>query len=138
MQRRAAFLLLVLGAASGLTGCVERILAVRSEPPGAMVYLDGEKIGTTPCEVKYLWYGTRELVVELSGYRLVSELVTLSPPWWQVLPLDFVTDVLLPFTITDRVELVRTLEPAPVSNEEVQEVLRRAEELRRRAATKSP
>ena len=99
---------------------------------------DGEKIGTTPCEVKYLWYGTRELVVELSGYRLVSELVTLSPPWWQIMPLDFVTDVLLPFTITDRVDLVHTLEPAPVSKEEVQEVLRRAEELRRRAAAKSP
>ncbi len=138
MLRRAVLLLLILGAAPCLGGCVERILAVRSEPPGAVVYLDGEKVGVTPCEMKYLWYGTRELVVELSGYRLVSELVTLSPPWWQIMPLDFLTDVLLPFTITDRVDLVRTLEPAPVSKEEVQEVLRRAEELRRRAAVKSP
>jgi hypothetical protein len=103
-----------------------------------MVYLDGEKVGPTPCEVSYTWYGTRELLVELPGRRLVRELVTLSPPWWQILPLDFVTDVLVPFTITDRVDLDYVLEPAPVSREEVEEVLRRAAELRTTSGGGSP
>jgi hypothetical protein len=113
-------------------------LAVRSEPPGAVVYLDGEKIGTSPCEIRYEWYGTRELAVELAGHRLVREMVTLSPPWWQIFPLDFVTDVLIPVTIHDRVELDYRLEPVPVTRDEVQDVLRRAQELRRRTGPPPP
>jgi hypothetical protein len=135
MVRRAALLAGLVLAPLVLGGCVERILAVRSEPAGAAVYVDGEPAGVTPLEFRYLWYGTRELLVELPGHRLVRELVTLNPPWWQILPLDFVTDVLVPFTLTDRVDLHYRLDPAPVSREEVQEVLRRAEELRGRASS---
>lgn len=115
------------------TGCVERLLAVHSDPPGAAVYLDGEKAGTTPCEIAYTWYGTRTLVLELRGFTLVRQDVVLSPPWWQIIPIDFITDVLIPMTITDRLSVSYTLDPAPVSPEEVHTVLERADELRRKA-----
>lgn len=123
-------LLLLAALLSG--GCVERFVAVRTEPPGATLYVDGEKIGATPCEVPYIWYGQREFVVELKEHRAVRELVTLSPPWWQIFPLDFVTEILVPFTLTDRLEVSYVLERAPASEQEAGEVRRRAEELRRK------
>ncbi len=132
-MHRASALAAALLATLPLGGCVERFIAVRTEPPGATVTLDDEKAGVTPCEIKYVWYGTREIVVELRGRRPVRALVPLNPPWWQYFPLDFVTDVLLPFTITDRREFTWALEATPPSEAEAEEVLRRAEELRRRA-----
>ena len=115
-----------------LTGCVERLFTVRSDPPGAIVRLDDEVVGTTPCEVEYVWYGTREISVELSGYRPVSRLVEFPSPWWQFFPLDFLTDVVLPFTITDRKNLRVSFEPAPATIDEARGVLERAAEMRRR------
>lgn len=128
MIRRTAALAALL-----LSGCVERLVAVRSEPPGATVTIDQEKVGETPCEAPYTWYGKRELVVELKGFRPVRETIVLNPPWWQFFPLDFLTDVLVPFTLRDRVEYSFTLQPAPVSADEIEEVRRRAAELREKA-----
>lgn len=132
-MRRALTTTAAILATLSQGGCVERFMVIRTEPPGATVTLDDEKVGVTPCEIKYVWYGTREVVVELRGRRPVRALVPLDPPWWQYFPLDFVTDVLLPFTITDRREFSWTLEATPPSEAEAEEVLRRAEELRRRA-----
>ena len=131
-MRRVLFLGAALAALSQ-AGCVERILAIQSDPPGAAAYLDGEKVGTTPCEVSYTWYGTRVLVLELRGFNLVRQEIVLDPPWWQIIPLDFVTDLLIPMTIRDRMSVTYTLDPAPVSPEQVDAVLERAEELRKRA-----
>jgi hypothetical protein len=132
MKRTALWgALLALGLSQA--GCVERLLAVHSDPPGAAVYLDGEKVGTTPCEVTYVWYGTRDLILELRGYTLIRQQVTLNPPWWQITPLDFVTDVVIPVTLRDRMAVSYTMEQAPVTREEVDVVLQRAEELRRKS-----
>ena len=115
-----------------LGGCVERLVTVRSDPPGAMVKLDDEEVGPTPCEVGYTWYGTREISVELPGHRSVRRLVDLPPPWWQFFPLDLMTDVVVPFTIRDQVNLRCSLEPEPATREDATGVLKRAAELRRR------
>ncbi len=126
----------LLGAALApllLAGCVERYIALRSEPAGADVYLDGEKMGQTPIDIPYLWYGTREVILEKRGYREIRERVALHPPWWQYPVFDFVTDVLIPFTITDREEFSFHLERAPLSREEIDETLKRAEETRAKA-----
>lgn len=130
---RRIFLLGAALAALSQAGCVERLLAIQSDPPGAAAYLDGEKVGTTPCEVPYTWYGTRLLVLELRGFNLVRQEVVLNPPWWQIVPIDFVTDVLIPMTIRDRLSVSYTLDPAPASPEEVDTVLQRADELRKRS-----
>ena len=132
-MRRALLLSATLLAALSQSGCVERLLAIHSDPPGAAVYVDGERVGTTPCEVNYTWYGTRVVVLELRGFSLVHQEVVLSPPWWQIIPIDFITDVLIPITIRDRYPVSYTLDPAPVSPEEVNAVYERAEELRKRS-----
>lgn len=132
-MRRGIFLSAVATAALSQAGCVERLLAIQSDPPGAAAYLDGEKVGTTPCEVPYTWYGTRLLVLELRGFNLVRQEVVLNPPWWQLVPIDFITDVLIPMTLRDRLSVSFTLDPAPASPEEVDAVLERAAELRKRS-----
>lgn len=137
-MRRGILLGATLVAALSQGGCVDRFLAIHSDPPGAVVYVDGEKVGTTPCEISYTWYGTRLVVLELRGYTLVRQEVTLSPPWWQIIPIDFITDVVIPFTIRDRMSVSYTLEPAPVSPEEVNDVLERAAELRKKSAAPRP
>jgi len=128
MLRGAA---LLLALASG--GCVERFIEVKSEPPGAVVTLDDVRIGVTPVEIPYVWYGKRLLTVDLPGYVRVREILVLDPPWWQIIPMDFITDVLVPFTLTDRVEYAYALEKAEVSQGEVEAVLKRAAELREKA-----
>lgn len=81
-----------------LAGCApQRTLVIRSEPPGALVRLDDERIGTTPLRHRFYHYGTRQVTLYEAGCRTHSELVSLSPPWYARFPLDFVTEVLLPF-----------------------------------------
>src|SRR5437764_14490047 len=101
-MRRAALLMAALLALLSQSGCVERLLAIHSDPPGAAVYLDGEKVGTTPCEVPYTWYGTRVVVLDLRGFTLVRQQVVLNPPGLQAIPIDSVTDVLVHITLRDR------------------------------------
>ena len=48
-------------------------------------------------------------------------------------PLDFITDVLVPFTIRDRTELSYVLEPAAPTAEEREEIRARAREMREKA-----
>lgn len=132
MQDVRRVLLLAL-APLCLAGCVDRLISIRSDPDGADVTVDGEKVGKTPLDVPYIWYGTREIALEKRGYREVRERVALNPPWWQYPGLDFITDVLLPFTLTDREEFTFTLERAPLSREEIDDVLRRAEETKAQA-----
>lgn len=126
---RSAVLLLAL--ASG--GCVERFINVKSEPAGATVMLDDVKIGVTPVDIPYTWYGKRLLVVDLPEYVSVREVLAINPPWWQYFPLDFITDVLIPFTLTYRSEFAFKLEKAVVTEKEVEAVKRRAAELREKA-----
>ena len=137
MRRIALLGGLLLGVLSQ-AGCVERLLYIHSDPPGAAVYVDGEKVGTTPCEVSYLWYGTRDLILELRGYTLVRQPVVLNPPWWQIVPLDLITDVILPFTIRDTMAVSYRLDPAPVTREEVDAVLQKADELRKKSEAPEP
>ena len=63
---RVALLLALLLPASG---CVRRRLNVRTNPPGALVYVDNQQIGTTPCSVDFIYYGTREIRIDKAGLR---------------------------------------------------------------------
>ena len=44
------------------SGCVERRLTIRSNPPGALVYVDDYTIGVTPVSTSFIYYGTRKFV----------------------------------------------------------------------------
>ncbi|MEM8943706.1 MAG: PEGA domain-containing protein [Planctomycetota bacterium] len=83
------------------TGCVRRRLMVRSNPPGAMVYVDNQPIGTTPCATDFTYYGTREIRLVKAGYETLTVNQPLPAPWYQIPPLDFVSENLIPRKIQD-------------------------------------
>ena len=107
------FLLLAIGAIISGSGCVVRELIVKSEPPGATVYINGREEGKTPLVKQFDFYGARELTLRLEGYRTASKTVTPPVPWFEFFPIDFITEILLPFRIHDRHEYSFSLESLP-------------------------
>jgi hypothetical protein len=119
-----------------LCGCVERTIEVKTDPPGAAVFIDREFRGLSPLSFPFHHYGTREVTVRLEGYRTESRVRTLWPIWYQIFPLAFFFDCIFPFTLHDRrhfrFELEKETPPPPADLErERDELLKRAEELRK-------
>ena len=94
-----------------LTGCVERWLLIRSDPPGARVFLDGQALGVTPARVSFDHYGTREVYLRHEGYGSLAEDVHVHAPWYQWFPMDLLAEYLWPGTIVDERELDFALPP---------------------------
>jgi hypothetical protein len=116
---------------TSLSGCVYRRLIVRSDPPGAQVILDGQEVGNTPVAVPFTYYGTRQLTLVKPGYETRTELVKIPAPWYQWMPLDFVSDNFLPRQVNDRHEICWQMMPqGVVPQEKLQE---RADSLRSEA-----
>jgi len=127
----ALALALALGLALG--GCVSRKLFIQSEPPGAAVMLDGRRVGTTPWEGDFGSYGTRRVELEKPGYERRIETIEIAMPWWQYPVLDFVTDLLLPWTLSDDRLFTWDLQPIDPDAgtwEDALEAQRRMEQLR--------
>jgi hypothetical protein len=95
----AARLGLVLLLAAG--GCVERTLTVR--PPDApgpwTVRIDGKDCGTAPCTVPFVAFGTREVAVTGPEGLTTTTAVTLTRPWFEYFPIDFVSELILPLQL---------------------------------------
>ena len=113
-------------------GCVRRRMTIRSNPPGASVYVDKQLIGTTPTATAFTYYGTREIEVVADGFRTERVLRTISPPWYQVPPLDFFSETLWPGELRDERIIDITLVPEqPLSSETL---MARADNFRLQAA----
>lgn len=107
--RQALFVVAVMMLFSN--GCMHRRLTVRTDPPGALVLVDGEEIGYSPTSFDYTYYGTREVTIMKDGYKTLTTPVKLSTPWYQVFPLEFVTDNFALTKINDRREITYALAP---------------------------
>jgi hypothetical protein len=112
--RRVAFLLLLAFIVLVPTGCIRRRLTVRSNPPGAMVYVDKQSIGLTPASSNFTYYGTRNIEIVRDGYRTEKFLRRFSPPWYAIPPLDFFSETLWPFEKRDERIIDVQLTPEPV------------------------
>jgi len=84
-----------------LPGCVTRKLFIQSEPPGAEVWLDGQRAGTTPYAEELAAYGRRSLELRLAGHERVVTLLDLPMPWYQYWPLDMFSEFLWPWELRD-------------------------------------
>lgn len=124
----ATCVLIVACLVVAFSGCVRRRLTVRSNPPGALVSVDNQVIGTTPAASSFTYYGTREIRVEKDGYRTETVLQRINPPWYQYPGIDFVAETLWPGELRD--ERVIDIELVPQTLEPTQEVLSRADQLR--------
>jgi hypothetical protein len=115
------------------TGCLRRRMTVRSNPPGAQVFIDDQEIGTTPCSTAFTYYGTRKITLIKDGYRTETLYHRVSAPWYQYPPLDFFAETVVPYEIDDE----RLVDVQLVPQEVVAEgpLRQRAEDLRNQART---
>jgi hypothetical protein len=122
-----------LSALLAASCAADRRLMVLSEPPGALVRLDNQLVGTTPYEAPFDSYGTRRLTLYKDGYLPHSRLLVLEPPWYARFPLDLFSEVLIPVGWRDWREERVALEPVregEISAPDLEAVLLRAESLR--------
>jgi PKD repeat protein len=66
-------------------------LTVRSTPAGANVYIDGEKVGTTPVQVQDLKPGSHKLLLTLQGYGDISQTIDVTGGSDREVSVDFST-----------------------------------------------
>jgi len=111
------------------SGCVQRRMTVRTNPPGALLYVDDYEIGTTPVSISFTHYGTRKFRLVKDGYETLTEMRTILPPWYEFPPMDFISENFVPGQIRDQ----RTLDFQLKRQMEVptEQLRSRAEGLRR-------
>jgi len=117
-------------------GCVQRRMTIRSNPPGALVYVDDYELGTTPVSHDFVYYGTRKVKLVKDGYETLTVRQPFPLPWYQIFPLDFVTENLVPWEIRD--ERVVDLAMVPAAATPPESVVARAEQARLAAGSLPP
>ena len=113
------------------SGCVHRRVTIYSNPPGALVRIDGKDIGYTPASIDYTWYGTREVQLIKDGYETQTQLVDIKAPWYQRFPLDFVSDNFLGTHVRDHRRF--DISMSPKQPDVSQDVIERGRSLRSQA-----
>lgn len=93
-----------------VSGCVHRQLTIRTEPPGALVYVNDQLKGPSPVSYDFLWYGWYRVTVRKDGYARVDDRRMLRSPIYLWVPLDLGME-LLPFTVRDHRTWKYTLTP---------------------------
>ena len=116
-----------------LAGCVERKLSIKSDPPNADVYIDGEKVGETPCEITFTFYGTRQITIEKDGYNTISKMVEIPAPPYEIFPADFIFEVLVPARISDTKNFNYVLVEEVIEESDEKAIFQRAKALKNHA-----
>lgn len=124
-------LLLLAACVCALSGCVSRRMTIRSNPPGALVEVDGRRIGYTPVSFDFTYYATYEITLTKVGFEPVTVQQPVPAPWYQMFPLDFVSDNFLPFRVTNRQDFTYQLRPLQIVPDD--ELLDRADNVRTQA-----
>jgi hypothetical protein len=121
--RPALFLIVALA-----TGCVTRQYIITSDPPGALVYRNGQPIGSTPVEEHFVYYGKYHFRLVKDGYQTQEDLPELRPPWYEFPGIDAFSEIINPCKFRDIHRLHYVLTPLqPVRPDELKA---RAEDLR--------
>jgi hypothetical protein len=113
-------------------GCVQRRMTIRSNPPGAQVYVDDQEIGRTPVSTDFTYYGKRNIRLVKDGFETLTVKQSVWAPWYEWPGLEFISENLWPWEIRDERAFDYQMQPAMVVPS--QTLLGRAEELRRSQA----
>jgi hypothetical protein len=128
MRSMTYSLLFVIVVSIFSTGCVRRRMTIRSNPPGAVAFVDDQEIGVTPVSTPFTYYATRKVQLFRDGYETLTVKQPFPAPWYEIPPLDFFVENLWPIEIRDERILDFDLPPQQlVPNEQV---IERAEMLR--------
>jgi len=126
-MKRFAWLAMALLASPG-AGCVTRTYVISSDPPGAIVYRNGQPIGATPVEENFVYYGKYHFRLVKDGYEPLDVDQDVHAPCYEYPPLDAVSEILNPYKLRDVHRFHYLLQPAqPVRPDDVRS---RAEQLR--------
>jgi hypothetical protein len=118
-------------ALAAAPGCVRRTMTINTDPQGALIALNDREVGRTPVTVDFTWYGDYDVIARLDGYQTLKTHYRANPPWYEIWPLDFVSEVLVPVELHDSHEMPPLyLEPEPEPDAEA--LVQRAEEMRDR------
>ena len=104
-------LVVVLASALVAGGCVRRSLTIRSDPAGALVYVNDQLKGTTPVSYDFVWYGWHRVTLRKEGFQRLDDRKLLRAPLHLWIPFDLVME-LLPLRVRDTREWAYTLTPA--------------------------
>jgi hypothetical protein len=126
--RFSMFALGLLALAATFTGCVQRRFTIRSNPPGAQVYVDDYEIGTTPVSHSFIYYGTRKIRLVMDGYETLTIYQPMPTPWYQYPGIDFFSENIWPCEVRDERSFNYQMQPAVVVPGD--QLLGRAEQLR--------
>lgn len=94
-----------------------------------MVYVDEYPIGVSPVSTSFTFYGTRRIRLIKDGYEPLTIMEPMWPPWYDIPPLDFATENLVPGELRDQRDFCYQLKPQVVVPPE--QLLARGEQLRR-------
>ena len=135
-MKRSACLALALVVAGLSAGCVTRRIMITSDPPGAIVYRDGQPIGATPVEEPFVYYGKYRYRLVKDGFQPLDVEPDVNAPWYEWPGIDFFSENLLPFHLRDVQAFHYQLLPLEAVRHD--DVRSRAEELRNRGALIQP
>ena len=133
--RRIA-LILALAGLSASTGCVKRRYTIRTNPPGALVIVNGQEMGPSPISADYTFYGDREITLIKDGFQTQTIIQPMRAPWWDNLVTEFFTENLIPYTFRD--ERAFDYQLAPVTPVDTAELVNRGQALRAQAQIVPP
>lgn len=108
---------------------MERTLTLTSDPPGALVYLNGQEIGRTPLVRDFTFYGNYDVQLRKEGYETVKTSANVIAPVHGWVPFDLLAE-LAPWRIRDNHDFNFTLIPASVQPAEPEDLMARGEEMR--------
>lgn len=114
---QACGILVCLATLIVVSGCVERRLYLRSDPPGANVTVNGKDIGMTPVKMPFITYGDYDIVMSAPDHQRLQKVVSVEPPWWETIFLDFFIENVCPWTVTDEHDISLKLQPLAASDE---------------------
>lgn len=109
-MKRLFLITLILSFAIVASGCVRRIAIINSQPQGAQVYFGRNLVGETPCDFEFLYYGNHHLELVKEGYANLKMTLRLKGPIYEYFPFSFVSEVLIPWQITDEHKFTFKLE----------------------------
>jgi hypothetical protein len=112
-------------------GCVRRTLTVRTQPEGATVWINDEEVGKSPASVDFTWYGDYDIICRKEGCQTLETHHRVNAPWYQIPPIDFLAEVLTPWTYEDHQSVEFQMEPEQLPGRT--ELIQRARELREQA-----
>lgn len=124
----SAMLFFVIVTSFLQVGCVRRRMTIRSNPSGALAFVDDQEIGVTPVSIPFTYYGTRKVQLFRDGYETLTVKQPFPAPWYEIPPLDFFFENLWPFEKRDERIVDFDLPPEQVVPNE--KVIERAEMLR--------